>query len=157
MSEVPLHFSARHSADHRAGSCSHRFTYHTVDCDPFVKSQLVSVQSTLGPFGVQSWSRSPQIWRQRNVRGPPCRSILFRIASVEIIPATNPEFKPPNEQDGSNATSESETQSIRRRNYRFRTKREQLTNRRYGILPGSQDQNLTSTVFYVQYSLDSGI
>ena len=34
--------------------------FHTVDYAPFIKSQLNSMQLTLGPYVVQIWARNPQ-------------------------------------------------------------------------------------------------
>ena len=34
---------------------------HTVDYDPFIKSELVSTQSMSRPYVVQTWSRRPQL------------------------------------------------------------------------------------------------
>ena len=34
--------------------------HHTVDYDPFIKNQLVSMQLILGPYVLQTWSRNPQ-------------------------------------------------------------------------------------------------
>ena len=36
------------------------YPFHTVDYNPLIKSQLASMQSTLGPYVVQTWPRSPQ-------------------------------------------------------------------------------------------------
>ena len=49
---------------------------HTVDFDPFIKSQLVSTRSTLGPYVVQMWSRYPQNPTQHEPSSPPSGTML---------------------------------------------------------------------------------